>query len=780
MKANNYLRFIFIIQLMLVINSCKQEDEFVRFEYQALIEEPYYETEFNQEIIVNAAIDDRSKAHQLEFSQEDIIIENNNGQVQSCLITDNKSFQCLFRPRENFVGLAQIHFKIKNRVDQISEGKIKVNVLPPPREYVQKMNNIDMEKTDSSVMIVFALDISGSMKPYLNHLSKTIDHFLEEIFDRGFRAKLAFINSNNRYKSANYVKTEHPDYPGDSRAYIENWDYIPKSDANVMKFFNVNASYSGQNSQERLDNLANLKSQILSYIDGLPVGVANDSDDERLLCQTLRFLHTSEAKSMDYMGIVSISNEEDAYNAKLQHPNDLERAYKDCTTGLRKVFVPKSSCSTSVSCEYGEEGCSGNFTFNWKYTRTNQIQQKVSGTCTKSVPIYGTAQRNVCIGTFSSPELKYVKVGEREKTVASTPDNPSGKIIEDIYEWVPTGQLTYAYNKRFETTCENFSDTTWTLVEASNVSEEYTTSTVVGYRDESYACNNLLGSCSDYADIMVNGTCYISQQASTTTSTVSSTPYQSNTNLTCDQLLTGAVSNLNLGDDPRDCSVVWSGSKTVVQDPMTCSSYKLEEKTLNYTLLNEEGTKTLPKAIKNKLNSYQKSTFVSIANDLQMNLADIRLAEDLDLELPSSDCNHLEENMSLFPGYYESNAFKELVGFLGNFGAFYSICSPKSYPSDKLDLLVEHGQKSIAIPNIAYPSELIVDSVKLIYADNESLELEAGRDYKVQGNNLVFSSLALIQYLSEIQVEYREIDDQSPMFQYWPIAEKTGISISSN
>lgn len=303
-----------------------------------------------------------------------------NGTLINCF-EESKPTECTYIPKPDYFGHDKVSYKVidgesSSKTSDQNTAHINFIIL---KEWipVNGVSIIKVEDKPSNALIVFALDTSGSMTPYIEHMKKSVLNFIDDITKRGFKATLAFISSdqieNVNWKDIYSITKPHPNYQNYSSSYLKEWKRLPTEMS--VKIFEVNA-YDFNWNQETKTQIEKTKNDITVFLDTLPPG----SDDERLLCSSLRFLHSDYAKDKNYVGFFSLANEEDAGDA-----GSLEQAFNDCRKEYIEEQIPMASCLATVQCNEGEIGC--NPKWEYKYTKIlkNPTPAVFKGQCEKTV-----------------------------------------------------------------------------------------------------------------------------------------------------------------------------------------------------------------------------------------------------------------------------------------------------------------------------------------------------------------------------------------------------------
>jgi hypothetical protein len=350
------------------------------------------------EFKINMAKDPDTKDSDIKYVVEG---EVQNGELVNCF-SGPKNLDCTYIPNPEFYGQDQFSYKVIDDenpdVENPSSSIVKFNVL---KEWipVNGVSSIKIEDEGAKALIVFALDTSGSMKPYIDHMKQSVMNFVDDITTRGFKATIAFINSDQGYKvyrDEYRIEQPHPKFLGIPNSWLKTWDRVPKEDA--VKIFEIDA-YDAEWNEDTRNVLKNTKDKILDFLSNLPEG----EDDERLLCSTLRFLKSDYIKDKKFVGVFSLSNEDDALKAV-----NLQKAYNDCHNKHYQENVPLNSCEEVIACKNGEEGC----TPSWIYTYTKIDKKPYSaqfkGKCERSVANYVFETQNWRKGEIHTPKTKTV------------------------------------------------------------------------------------------------------------------------------------------------------------------------------------------------------------------------------------------------------------------------------------------------------------------------------------------------------------------------------------
>jgi hypothetical protein len=294
----------------------------------------------------------------LKFS---VVDAPKNGKFEKCFEASAPN-KCIFVPTAEYHGSDHFTYTVSDKESSLSPekstAKVSFNIL---REWVpiKGVANIKVEDKASNALIVFAIDNSGSMIPYIDHMKKSVANFIDDITSRGFKATIAFITSdqiNNKSWKDVYNKTSpHPDFPTRSESWIKTWKRQPSETA--VKTYEINAYDFAWNDATKTE-IAQKKNEIQKFLDELPVG----SDDERLLCSTVRFLHSPHVDGKDFVGVFTLANEDDAVKA-----GTLEKAFQDCHKEKRQEYKPLASCKEVVKCEEGDPLCVPKWVY--KYTQ---------------------------------------------------------------------------------------------------------------------------------------------------------------------------------------------------------------------------------------------------------------------------------------------------------------------------------------------------------------------------------------------------------------------------
>lgn len=470
--------------------------------------------------LVNEGKDPDSPASNLTY---EILDEPKNGKLVNCFNSSNKR-ECTYIPTAQYYGEDKFSYKVYDDSGKVSEkdsAEVQFHVL---KEWVKVDGTsvVKVEEKESNVLIVFALDTSGSMREYINHMHKTVLQFIEEVTKRGFKATVAFVSSdqiqNITWKNVTKNLSPHPSYPKALGTYLNTTEIVPVDSA--IKIFEIDAYDFAWNMQTK-NLIEKTKQDISTFLSELKEG----SDDERLLCSTIRLLYSKYAEDKDYVGVFSLANEEDAGDA-----GSVEQAFKDCVKDSTKERLPKASCLTNVACNVGEIGCNPKWIY--EYTETsypNPIYDKFVGQCEKYndvlVDEYKTFRRahrmvddytestvRVCTGT------KSVNYRQGTKTTPLT-DKVVTRVCEDakkVYEDYRKGEKKVArYQGGYEEQCK----AEWeTLDNPSGCKNIYNSKkTLLGYDhvpfDQKGLCSALSSSiefytpCEDYKKLTNDG-CY--------------------------------------------------------------------------------------------------------------------------------------------------------------------------------------------------------------------------------------------------------------------------------
>jgi len=626
--------------------------------------------------------------------------------------------KCHYIPTPEFYGKDKITYKVKDAEDleSSSVGTVFLNI-DKERIPVAGDSIIKIEDKKSNALIVFALDISNSMDPYLAHMKTSVANFVDDIASRGFKATLAFIDSDDK-TTTHTTSTDHATYPKETGAKVNLVKHIPLGSR--VKTFEIDAYDFDWNDETKTD-IANTKTLINTFIDSLPDG----EDDERLLCSTVRFLHSDHAKGKDYVGVFSIANEDDAVVAA-----DLKAAHNECIKEKSTEIVPKESCSKTVTCNYGEVGCVGEFTYYYTIQESyKKVNSKVVGQRKRKKYFYKYVPTTYAKGYDNLPKYKMVDE-EQCKEEWKTADNPSGCRIVKVQ--VPDG--TYKKNYDIKGTCADHAN------KIKYNCTEYTrqVKTVDYWEYEYYNVSYNGGTCQSRSYVL--NCVYTPPVYDTRTAnrTITST-----TDKTCLDAT---------GYDTCYLDKTWSGKYTYTATE-DCGTKNLPQVVKRFDVPDVlPADQTLVKSVHHQMTSaYNKSVFVAVANDKDLNAQALVTAETKDIDLPSSDCLAYAENRTLYE--LDGLEFKSLATLMGDQGDFYSICSPERYPSGKLDYLVEDSQLDFLVPAYETTDDLKVNKVELSYADGTK-KLLAAKDYNYNAGHIVLVDSALAKYLIEVKVTY--------------------------
>lgn len=756
------------------------------------------------------AKDPDTKTSQLTYK---IVEQPKNGTLTNCFEKVG-SVKCTYTPKADFVGDDNFTYSVADTEtvsladNKKSQAKVTIHVL---REWipVTGISSVKVEDKKSNALIVFALDTSGSMQPYLAHMKTSVANFIDDIASRGFKATLAFITSdqlsNTSWKDV-YSKTQpHPDYPTYANSYIKTWERVPRDSA--VKIFEIDAYDIDWNAGTSTE-IETTKQEILTFIDELPEG----SDDERLLCSTIRFLNSSYAENKNYVGVFSIANEDDAVSA-----SSIEQAYKDCRKSKTTVKLPKPSCEASVVCSEGEEGCIANWIYTYTKVKENPYPAEFTGTCEKQVTNYSTkdqARRKGNRNTMTYKNVSTTTCNEEDKVIEAwrsgvridtvyktetytecrleweTLDNPQGcreltrqvengtkevsmdefgtcatlseswsscndyeKVVDDGCKTTTT-KVENGYKQVWKDqtgTCDDLSDSEKALW-VSCTDYNKTVTYADGTKTEQYTCTTTGGStCDDHTDFFVADCSKTKEAGSNPPTLITGQKKSSTTKRTCLEVT---------GFDNCD-SIVWDGKKSVTTTE-NCAM-QAEATTYNYFSVDGATTQTLSNSVANKLKTgFTKAVFVDVSHHLALNKAAIKQAEDDSMNLPSESCSRYIERREKFTKVVDGLTkylvdgveFNKIVGLLSSDQAStHSICSPERYPSDKLDYLVEDAQLEFKVEEYATVDNLKITGVKIIYASGETKNLKTS-EYTYSDGSLILVDPTLAKNLVEIQMNY--------------------------
>ena len=347
---------------------------------------------------INDAKDPDTIESKLKYS---VVEPPKNGQLSDCF-SPGKLTDCKYTPTAEFYGQDSIVYKVvdpeSEELSNPSTAVVKFNVL---REWVpvNGISSVTVEDKASNALIVFALDTSGSMQPYIEHMKQSVMNFVDDIANRGFKATIAFINSDQNtstYEDKYKFEKPHPSFPSIANSWKKTWKRVPRSSA--VKIFEINA-YDAAWNEETKTKLSQTKSEILQFISNLKEG----SDDERLLCSTVRFLNSDYANNKKFVGVFSLANEDDALMAA-----NLKKAYSDCHNETIQENIPLASCQEIISCENGSEGCSPEWIYEYTKVDLNPYPSKFKGACERSVPNMVLESQSWRKGEVHTPKTKTV------------------------------------------------------------------------------------------------------------------------------------------------------------------------------------------------------------------------------------------------------------------------------------------------------------------------------------------------------------------------------------
>lgn len=302
-----------------------------------------------------------------------------NGELSNCLESGNP-LSCTYIPNKEFYGEDYFEYSVTDEESKDTEKKSSARVsFEIMREWVpvSGISEIKIEDKASNALIVFAIDNSGSMEPYITHMKKSVANFVDDVASRGFQATIAFITSNqstNEYKDVKTKEQPHPDYPNRAESWLELIKRVPKDSA--IQIYEVNA-YDYEWNEATKEKIVQTKSDIDDFLTNLPKG----SDDERLLCSTLRFLHSDYTEGKDFVGVFTLANEDDAVDART-----LDKAFTDCIKEKRQEYKPLASCNQVVECDEDDPDCKGQFTYTYTETILQPYPAVFSGKCSDIQP----------------------------------------------------------------------------------------------------------------------------------------------------------------------------------------------------------------------------------------------------------------------------------------------------------------------------------------------------------------------------------------------------------
>lgn len=306
-----------------------------------------------------------------------------NGDLLKCF-QNGKKAQCTYKPTANYYGEDSFEYYVTDKENkdngEMSSAKIDFNVM---REWVpvNGISSVRVEDKASNALIVFAIDNSNSMDPYIEHMKTSVSNFIDDITSRGFQATIAFITSDQingeTFKKESKTISPHPDFPERADSWLKLNKSVPTDKA--VKIYEINA-YDVAWNENTKTKITATKNDILDYLTALPQG----SDDEKLICSTLRFLNSDHIDGKDFVGVFTLSNEEDdAFGGR-----NLEQAFKDCHKEDRQERKPIASCQETVECVEGDPECNGTFTYTFDKVIQNPYPAVYSGLCVRQEPKY--------------------------------------------------------------------------------------------------------------------------------------------------------------------------------------------------------------------------------------------------------------------------------------------------------------------------------------------------------------------------------------------------------
>lgn len=664
---------------------------------------------------VKEATDVDTKASELEYIIVDV---PENGVLEKCF-QGVGVLDCKYTPTPEYVGKDKFTYRVKDSSDLESQGVATVYFnVQKERIPVAGDSIISIEDKKSNALIVFALDISNSMDPYLDHMKQSVANFVDDIAARGFKATLAFIDSDDK-TTWHSTSTSHPTYPAETGAIIQLRKKIPLPAR--VKIFEIDAYDFEWNNDTKVE-IANTKAQIDSFIDALPAG----NDDERLLCSAVRFLHSDHAKGKDYVGIFSLANEDDAVKAV-----DLKTAHSQCVKEEVIEKVPIESCSKTVACNYGDAGCNGKFTYYYTTQETYMKERPyVRGTENYTHWYYKYIQELWSRGYKIVPNYVYQDVEECREEWKNA-DNPSG--CRMVRKRVQDGTRQQSVN-RIGSCAANAAYIPYNCTEY-NKSKRVRDYSEIKQRQRTFRS----GTCESRSHLM---NCTYTPPVMATRN-VNRTK-QTTLNQTCLEAT---------GYDTCYKEKTWSGTRTYMTTE-NCGVKNLPKVVKRYDVPNVQAAdQTLVKSVHHKMTTgFAKSVYVAVANEETLNASALALATEKSLDLPSNDCLDYATNRTLFAGM-DGLQFKALADLLGDQGDFYSICSPERYPSGKLDYLVEDSQLDFLIPAYETTDNLKVTAVEATYANGNKNNLSA-TDYNYADGHVVLTNSALAKNLVELKITY--------------------------
>ena len=346
-----------------------------------------------------------------------------NGELVNCFEKANP-LSCTYIPTKEYFGEDYFEYSVTDEetkdLDQKSSARVSFQVM---REWVSisGVSEIKIEDKASNALIVFAIDNSGSMEPYINHMKQSVANFIDDVASRGFQATIAFITSDQvssvDYKDVKTTQKPHPDYPDRSDSWLELIKRVPTDGA--VKIFEINA-YDIEWNEATKEKISLTKSNIEDFLTNLPKG----TDDERLLCSTLRFLHSDHVENKDFVGVFTLANEDDAADART-----LDKAFTDCLKEQKKERKPIASCNQTVECSEDDPECSGKFTYTYDEIIPRPYPAVYQGKCKESEPNMVTVTKDKRKYKLKEIEAVYKKIldednSEKEYTRVKVVNNP--------------------------------------------------------------------------------------------------------------------------------------------------------------------------------------------------------------------------------------------------------------------------------------------------------------------------------------------------------------------